>query len=50
MATAWTLGCDAADPRRLAAFWATALGYVHEPGFDADDNASIIDPSPWLGI
>jgi hypothetical protein len=27
MATHWTLGCDAADPQRLAAFWAGALGY-----------------------
>ena len=25
MATHWTLGCDAADPQRLAAFWAQAL-------------------------
>jgi hypothetical protein len=31
MATAWTLGCDAADPQQLAAFWAGALGYVVEP-------------------
>ncbi len=28
MATSWTHGCDAADPQRLAAFWAIALGYV----------------------
>lgn len=44
MATLWTLGCDAADPQRLAAFWALALGYVAEPGFDGPDNASIVDP------
>jgi hypothetical protein len=28
MATYWTLGCDAADPHGIAAFWAIALGYV----------------------
>ncbi|MEV4630511.1 VOC family protein [Micromonospora sp. NPDC049523] len=44
MATHWTLGCDAADPQRLATFWALALGYVKEPGFDEPDNASIVDP------
>ena len=30
----WTVGCDAADPQALASFWAFALGYVKEPGFD----------------
>ncbi len=53
MATSWTLGCDAADPQRLAAFWAMALGYVKEPGFDDPDNASIIDPEdrgPAIGF
>lgn len=44
MATHWTLGCDAADPHRLAAFWAHALGYVLEPGYDEPDGASIVDP------
>ncbi len=44
MATHWTLGCDAADPPSLARFWALALGYVIEPGFDEPDNTSIIDP------
>ncbi|PRY13085.1 catechol 2,3-dioxygenase-like lactoylglutathione lyase family enzyme [Pseudosporangium ferrugineum] len=44
MATRWTLGCDAADPHRLAAFWAEALGYEPEPGYDDPDGASIIDP------
>ena len=44
MATWWTLGCDADDPQRIAAFWAFALGYVGEPGYDEPDNASIIDP------
>jgi hypothetical protein len=43
MATYWTLTYDAADPRRLATFWATALGYVEEPGWD-DSGASIVDP------
>jgi hypothetical protein len=43
MATHWTLGCDAADPHRIAAFWAEALGYVPEPGYDEPDGASIVD-------
>ncbi len=44
MATHWTLGCDAADPHLLARFWAQALGYVLEPGYDEPDGASIVDP------
>ena len=28
----------------LADFWATALGYVSEPGYDDPDGASIVDP------
>ena len=44
MATLWTLGCDAADPHGIAVFWAVALGYVAEPGYDDSDGASIIDP------
>ncbi len=43
MATHWTLGCDADDPHRLADFWAQALGYIAEPGYDDPDGASIID-------
>ena len=53
MATHWTLGCDAGDPRRIAAFWAQALRYVPEPGFDGPDNASIVDPEgrgPAIGF
>jgi len=53
MATQWTLGCDAADPHRIAAFWALALGYVSEPGYDEVDGASIIDPDgkgPAIGF
>jgi hypothetical protein len=53
MATHWTLGCDAADPQRLAAFWSDALGYVREDGFDDPDNASIVDPlnvGPAIGF
>ncbi|HEY0637057.1 MAG TPA: VOC family protein [Pseudonocardiaceae bacterium] len=53
MATHWTLGCDAADPRRIAAFWALALGYVAEPGYDNPDGASIVDPDgkgPAIGF
>ena len=44
MATHWTLGGDAADPHRLATFWAEALGYDPEPGYDDPDGASIVDP------
>lgn len=43
VATHWTLGCDATEPRRLADFWAVALGYVAEPGYDDPDGASIVD-------
>ncbi|PWU43615.1 glyoxalase [Micromonospora globispora] len=53
MAIYWTLGCDADDPQRIAAFWALALGYVKEPGFDEPDNASIVDPAgrgPAIGF
>jgi hypothetical protein len=53
MATHWTLGCDAADPHRIASFWASALGYVAEPGYDDPDGASIIDPDgvgPAIGF
>jgi hypothetical protein len=53
MTTHWTLGGDAADPRRLAAFWALALGYIAEPGYDDEDGASIIDPNgraPAIGF
>ena len=53
MATHWTLGCDADDPQPLAAFWAQALRYVPEPGFDGPDNASIVDPQgrgPAIGF
>lgn len=45
MSTHWTLGCDANDPHRLAAFWAKALGYIAEPGYDDPDGASIVDPA-----
>jgi hypothetical protein len=53
MAVHWTLGCDAADPARLAAFWASALDYVAEPGYENPDGASIIDPAgtgPAIGF
>ncbi|MFM2077925.1 MAG: hypothetical protein RJA49_1815 [Actinomycetota bacterium] len=53
MATHWTLGGDANDPHALAAFWAVALGYVTEPGFDDPDGASIVDPDghgPAIGF
>jgi Glyoxalase-like domain len=44
MTTQWTLGRDAADPHRIAALWAAALGYVAEPGYEERDGTSIIDP------
>ena len=53
MSLHWTLGCDAADPQRLATFWALALGYVDEPGYDDPDGASIVDPDgnrPAIGF
>ncbi len=53
MAIHWTLGCDAADPHRLAAFWALALGYVPEPGYEDPAGASIVDPDdigPAIGF
>jgi hypothetical protein len=53
MATHWTLGCDAADPHAIAEFWALALGYVAEPGYDDPDGASIVDPDgerPAIGF
>ena len=45
MAIHWTLGCDARNPRLLADFWASALGYVLEPGHDDPSSASIVDPA-----
>ncbi len=42
MATYWTLGCDAADPDAIAAFWATALGYVAEPPWDMVEREQLI--------
>ena len=53
MATHWTLGCDAADPHAIAEFWAFALGYVAEPGYDDPEGASIVDPDgrgPAIGF
>ncbi len=53
MATNWTIGADAAEPRRLAEFWAAALGYILEPGYDDPDGASIVDPDdvgPAIGF
>ena len=44
MTLVWTVTFDAGDPKRLAAFWALALGYVDEDGYDFADGASLIDP------
>jgi hypothetical protein len=44
MAIDWTVTFDAGDPKRLAAFWALALGYVNEEGYDFEDGASVMDP------
>lgn len=55
--TRWTLAFDCADPHRLAAFWALALGYEDEPGYvfepapgedTGDDGASLVDPDGVL--
>ncbi|WP_199538969.1 VOC family protein [Desertihabitans brevis] len=35
---------DAGDPKRLAASWAGALGYIDEEGHDFEDGASRVDP------
>jgi len=53
MTTHWTLGCDAVDPHRIAAFWAAALGYAAERDYGDPDGASIIDPEgarPAIGF
>jgi len=53
MAVMWTLGCDASDPHTIARFWALALGYISEPGYDEPHGASIIDPEgkgPAIGF
>ncbi|WP_410789755.1 VOC family protein [Kribbella sp. C-35] len=54
MATKWTISGVAADPLRLAEFWAAALGYILEPGYDNDEHgASIVDPDdlgPAIGF
>lgn len=53
MAVHWTIGADASDPHLLGAFWAKALGYVPEPGYDDPDGASIVDPAgvgPTIGF
>jgi hypothetical protein len=44
MAIHWTVTFDAVDPRRQASFWALALGYADEEGYDFDDGASLVDP------
>jgi catechol 2,3-dioxygenase-like lactoylglutathione lyase family enzyme len=48
MTTHWTIGADALDPHRLAAFWGPALGYIPEPGYDFEDGASLVDPDGAL--
>jgi len=53
MAMYWTIGADASEPALLAEFWAAALGYVPEPGYDNPDGASIVDPDgvgPAIGF
>ncbi len=53
MALHWTLGCDACDPQGIAEFWAKALGYVMEPGYQDPHGASIVDPDgkgPAIGF
>lgn len=53
MATPWSLGYDANDPHLVANFWALALGYIAEPGYDDPHGASIVDPEgvgPAIGF
>ena len=53
MSIHWILGCDAADSHAIAAFWAAALGYVAEPGYDDPHGASLVDPDgtrPAIGF
>jgi hypothetical protein len=45
MALEWSVTIDAHDPKRLAAFWALALEYVDEEGYDFEDGASLVDPN-----
>lgn len=44
MAIDWTVTFDAGDPKGLAAFWARALDYVDEEGYEFEDGASLVDP------
>lgn len=44
MAIDWTVTFDAHDPKRLAEFWALALGYAGEEGYDDEAGASLVDP------
>ena len=48
MTTHWTLCGDAADPQRLARFWALSLGYVAEQGYDFPGGAALDDPEGRL--
>src|SRR5262245_6847379 len=48
MTTFWTVSGDASDPKRLATFWALAIGYVDEPGYDFEDGAALVDPEGRL--
>ena len=55
MARHWTLGCDAADPHALAAFWALALDYVRarvrRPGRCLDRGPDGVGPAiGWLRV
>jgi hypothetical protein len=45
MAAIGRSGCDANDPHRIAQFWAKALGYIVDQGYDNPDGASIVDPA-----
>jgi hypothetical protein len=44
MATRWTLTIDCAEPAKVAAFWALALGYVERPPPEGYDSWEA-----WLG-
>lgn len=40
----WTVAFDDGHPKRLATFWALALGYIDEEGYDVQDGASLYGP------
>ncbi|MTD13532.1 hypothetical protein GIS00_06185 [Nakamurella sp. YIM 132087] len=53
MSQHWSIGADANDPQRLAAFWAEALDYVIDPDDCSAESATVLDPEdirPAIGF